>query len=247
MRHILKGRPIADLQREVWSADATPEDLVLWIDENMPREYQDPKDLVAGYEMLSRADMFLGRTRRTQDYGLWAYASELSTLGVSAVRKTEYRGFQNFGFPQYLMRMSRTRGLRQTKDLLAEHLGRATHSSKRRARAETVEPFSMIFQHDVEFARAQTAKMDLTDEELVLLLGNEATAARIKEIRAGQPGTEEVEPGTAKRGKAKGPTATAKLPEPSSPAADDGADESPPPSKPEKPKPAQGQKSLFGF
>jgi replication factor C large subunit len=235
MRHILKGRKLDDVRKEVWDVDATPDDLVLWVDENMAKEFKDPKDLVAGYEMLSRADIFLGRTRSTQDYALWAYASELGTLGVMASRSREYRDFVPFGFPQWLSKMGRTKGLRQTKDRLAETLGRATHASKRKTRTEQVETFAALFQMDREFAVAQAQEMDLTDEEVVLLLGPEATGKAVQEIRAAVAAANappEGEAETPKR-KAKADVET--------------FDDGPAPEKPAKPKPGVGQKGLFGF
>ncbi|MEA3204161.1 MAG: replication factor large subunit [Thermoplasmata archaeon] len=237
MRHILKGRKLDDVRKEVWDVDATPEDLVLWVDENMAKEFKDPKDLVAGYEMLSRADIFLGRTRSTQDYALWAYASELGTLGVMASRSREYRDFVPFGFPQWLSRMGRTKGLRQTKDHLAETLGRTTHASKRKMRTEQVETFAALFQMDREFAIHQAGAMDLTDEEVVLLLGPEATGKAVKEIRA------------AVDALSAPPAATEPLDKPKkkAKAAVETFDDGPEPEKPAKPKPAAGQKGLFGF
>src|SRR5688572_9413597 len=98
----------------------------------MAKEFRDPEDLVRGYHMLSRADLFLGRRRRTQYYGLWSYAVELVTLSVMTSRRREYTGFQPFGFPQWLSKMGRTKGMRQAKDELALVLGRATHTSKRK-------------------------------------------------------------------------------------------------------------------
>ncbi|HUR62132.1 MAG TPA: replication factor C large subunit [Candidatus Thermoplasmatota archaeon] len=239
MRHILKGRKLEDVRKEVWDVDATPEDLVLWVDENMAKEFKDPKDLVAGYEMLSRADIFLGRTRRTQDYSLWAYASELGTLGVMASRSREYRDYAPFGFPQWLSKMGRTKGLRQTKDHLAETLGRATHASKRKTRTEQVETFAALFQMDREFAIAQTQEMDLTDEEVVLLLGPEATGKAIKDIRVAVESASAPPPS--------GETEGTDKPKKKAKAAVDTFDDGPPPEKPAKPKPGAGQKGLFGF
>jgi hypothetical protein len=79
--------------------------------------------------------------------------------------------------------MSRTKGLRQTKDMLAERLGRKTHTSKRKSRTEVIEAFAAIYRMDHEFAVRQTFEMELADEEVVLLLGQEATAKRVKDIR----------------------------------------------------------------
>ncbi len=184
VRHILKGRRLEEVRRETWDVDATPEDIVMWVDENLPREYRDPADLARGYDALSRADVFLGRTRSTQDYGLWAYASELGTLGVMVARQKEYRDFVPFGFPQYLLRMSRTRGMRQTKDRLAEALGHATHQSKRKARSEQAETVAALFSADREFAVRQAFELGLEDEEVALLLGDKANAKEIQAIRA---------------------------------------------------------------
>ncbi|MHB8633771.1 MAG: replication factor C large subunit [Thermoplasmatota archaeon] len=179
LRDVLKGRALDELRREVMDSDASPEDLVLWVDENLARHYVDPNDLVRGYEILSKADRYLGRTKSTQDYGLWRYASELATLGVMVARENPPgRDYQPIGFPQWLMRMSRTKGVRQTKDAVAEGLGRATHQSRRKARLEQVEPFALLFARDREFAVEQARRLALEEEEIALLLGPAAGQAK---------------------------------------------------------------------
>lgn len=253
VRHVLKGRTVEEVRKEVWSVDATPEDLALWVDENMAKEYRDPEDLVRGYQMLSRADVFLGRTRKTQNYGLWSYAGELATLGVMTARQREYTGFQHFGFPQWLSKMGRSKGMRQAKDELALLLGRATHTSKRKSRLETVEAFTFLFQTDREFAIEQALELDLDDEQVALLLGDQANAKLVKEIRAAVEAKTPVFPPVA-------PAKTKALldeddddapaPPPSvkskgaakADESGDGADEAP-----KKPTPKPGQKGLFGF
>jgi replication factor C large subunit len=255
VRHILKGRRLEDVRKEVWSVDATPEDLALWVDENMPKEYRDPEDLVRGYEMLSRADVFLGRTRSTQDYGLWSYAGELATLGVMTARQREYAsgGYQPFGFPQWLSKMGRTKGMRQAKDEVALVLGRATHTSKRKSRLEMVEAFTFLFQTDREFAVEQTLQLDLDDEQVGLLLGDHATAKLVKEIRAAvearTPAFPPVPPPRTKAlPEADDEDTPTPLPVPKGrvamPEADDADEDA---DKPKKPTPKPGQKGLFGF
>jgi replication factor C large subunit len=184
VRHILKGTRLRDLRREINVLDVTPADLVLWVDENLGKEYQHPEDLMRGYEMLAKADRFLGRAQRTQNYRLWAYASDLSTAGVMTARQHEYRKFVPFGFPQWLSKMSRSRGARQLKDSLAVALGRATHQSKRKSRNDQVGVFEALFRTDGEFAAAQTARLALSDEQVGLLLDEKPTAKRVQTIRA---------------------------------------------------------------
>ncbi len=185
VRHILKGKSIDELRREMRTVDATPADVVLWVDENLPKEFVHPEDLVAGYDMLSRADRFLGRTQRTQNYRLWAYASDLATAGVSVQK--QHKGpskFIPFGFPQWLSKMSRSRGARQTKDALALSLATYTHQSKRKARNDMVPVVEALFRADDEFAAHQGLAMDLSDDSLAILLGEKTTSKRVKDLRA---------------------------------------------------------------
>ncbi|HID43935.1 MAG TPA: replication factor C large subunit, partial [Archaeoglobaceae archaeon] len=65
--------------------DETPDDLIMWIDENIPLEYHGEK-LFKGYLTLSTADIFLGRVRRRQYYRLWRYASYLMTTGIQYIK-----------------------------------------------------------------------------------------------------------------------------------------------------------------
>ncbi len=65
-----------------YTLDETPEDIIHWIDENLPRAYSG-EQLAKGFAALSRADIYLGRTRRRQSYSMWRYAAELMTCGVN--------------------------------------------------------------------------------------------------------------------------------------------------------------------
>ncbi|MGB1585961.1 MAG: replication factor C large subunit [Thermoplasmatota archaeon] len=184
VRHILKSRDMDELRREMRSIDATPEDQVLWVDENLPKEYVHPEDLVRGYEALSRADVFLGRTRRKQNYRLWAYAGDLATIGVNRAKQNEGpRKFTPFGFPQWLSKMSRSRGARGVKDKLATALGAWTHQSKRKARQGQLDAFLFLFQHDEEFAVHATFDLELDDDVVALLLDKTAKSKEVKAIR----------------------------------------------------------------
>ena len=184
VRHILKGKPLDELRQEMRTIDATPEDQVLWVDENLPKEYVHPEDLVRGYEALSRADVFLGRTRRKQNYRLWAYAGDLATLGVSVAKQNPGpRKFAPFGFPQWLSKMSRSRGARGVRDKLATSIGAWTHQSKRKARQGQVDAFLFLFQNDPEFAVQATFDLELEDDEVALLLDVTAKSKEVKQIR----------------------------------------------------------------
>lgn len=184
MKQILRAKRMSEIRRVTMATEGTPEDLILWMDENMPKEYLDPQDLVNGYEMLSRADVFLGRARSTMNFGLWSYASELSTQGVWAVKQNTYTHWGKYGFPQWLSKMSRSRGARGLKNDLAEIIGRYTHCSKAKARNEMIEPIMALCRADEEFAEDIAYELDLSDAQIGVLLDEKTTAKRVKDMVA---------------------------------------------------------------
>ncbi|MGB0651633.1 MAG: replication factor C large subunit [Thermoplasmatota archaeon] len=260
VKHVLKGHDMDAVRREARNVDITPEDIALWIDENIPKAYRHPRNLVAAYESLSRADVFLGRTRRRQYFGLWSYAGELATVGVQAARVVEERpqrggGFQPFGFPQYLMKMSRSRGRRQAQAALAGAIGKGTHASQRKVRDGTLQAVEALFASDPEFAAHRTHEWDLTDDQVAHLLGAGAKDKAVKEIREKVKELQAIEAEAAKgaavrRGPLDGPLARASEPKPArseaKPAeAKPEPEPEPEPEKPKRPKPAGGQAKLF--
>src|SRR5699024_5955560 len=65
--------------------DETPDDLINWIEDNVPKDYAGA-ELADAYYNLSNADRWLGRVRATQNYSYWRYAGDAMTAGVAAAR-----------------------------------------------------------------------------------------------------------------------------------------------------------------
>ncbi len=63
VEEILRSGDARRARDAVRDLDETPEDLILWIDQNLAHEFGRPDDLARGYDVLSRADIFLGRVR----------------------------------------------------------------------------------------------------------------------------------------------------------------------------------------
>ncbi len=171
LHKILKAKDMKTAIREARGIDESPENLILWIDENIPYEYRHEEDIADAYEILSRADVFLGRTWKRQYYGLWSYAYELMTGGVAVAKKHEYRGFISYNFPAWLREMGRSKQLRHAKAKLAKKLGRKLHMSARKA-AEELKILKMLFAGDTAVKLA--AKLDLSEEEIYTLAGEKA-------------------------------------------------------------------------
>lgn len=176
---IFRSGDLAAARRSTYGLDEDPERFILWVDENLPREYRDLEDLGRGLRALSRADEYLGRVRRTKQYGLWRYASDLMTGGVAVARERSYAGGP-FRFPLWLVKMSRSRSLRSTLDSLLAKLGEAHHVSKRRALTSLLPTFAYLFKGDERFRAVQTARLDLAAREIALVLREKEDSKAVK-------------------------------------------------------------------
>jgi len=121
--------------------DAPPDDLFPWIEENLPFFAPDPSHRAAAVEHLAQAERLLARARRFRVWGLWSYASEAMTGGVSlAIRDAPVPIAGRAQFPRFLGEMGRSRSSRATRDAIAQKAGRRFHLSRAKAR-ESVLPF----------------------------------------------------------------------------------------------------------
>src|ERR1035437_6625915 len=94
-----------------YGVDETPEDLIHWVDENLPRSLKDGA-LARAFQVLRRADVYLGRTRKRQNYGLWRYAAELMTSGINVVSRHNRRqrhAAAKYSPPTHWMGLGQTR------------------------------------------------------------------------------------------------------------------------------------------
>jgi len=180
LREIFQSGDAARARSASENLDEDPESLILWIDENLPVEYRDPADLARAYDRLSRADVFLGRTRRRQVYRFWAYASDLMTAGVATARRGRWGGGQ-YRFPLWLAKMARTRGRRATAQKVSRKIGGGVHASWRRTFLDILPSFQALFRADEEFRRAMVVQFRFDEKELAYLLDAEEDS---KEVRA---------------------------------------------------------------
>ena len=196
LEEIFRSGDARRAKESVRDLDESPEDLILWIDENLPVDYRRPDDLERGFRALSRADEYLSRTRRRQQYGLWGFASDLMTMGVSAARQGRPGGGQ-FMFPQWLLKQSRAKGRRQVRNALAAKLGRALHMSRRRVLTDVLPTFRTLYTSDGDLKLAMTLDLDLNEKEIAFLLDEKEDShsvrhlvERVEKVRGREPAPE---------------------------------------------------------
>jgi replication factor C large subunit len=116
-----------ECRKVFYDIDKPPDEILYWVDENMPRAYE-PHDRARAYYYLSRADVFLGRVRRRQYYRFWAYAMDLMTGGVSVSRRGSLT-FSRYESPSFFKALGRTKTRRKLLKAALLKIGAKTHSS----------------------------------------------------------------------------------------------------------------------
>jgi len=195
IHEIFRGNDPARARSMMRDVDESPEHIMLWVEENLPYEYKDMMELTGGFEALSKADLYLGRVRRRQYFGLWSYASDMMSFGVSAIKGKKHGGYSRFRFPGYLIKMSRTKARRGLQARVAEKIGILCHTSRTRVKNDILPHFCWLFQKNKDFRIMISIQMDLGQEEMAFLMGEKVDShpvkhlmseiARVREITSG--------------------------------------------------------------
>ncbi|HEY3273530.1 MAG TPA: replication factor C large subunit [Methanocella sp.] len=177
---IFRGKDMREALNATYAIDENPEDLIGWVDENLPREYTDD-DLERGFEVLSRADIYLGRVRRRMNYSMWRYAGFMEVCGVQRARRRRYGGYTKYNPPTYWQKLGRTKAARTLRDSLAAKIGKACHVSKREARSSYIPLVRTLFTRE-DLAIRLTAELRLEEDEIAFLLDAKKTSKKVGEI-----------------------------------------------------------------
>ncbi|HUT27789.1 MAG TPA: replication factor C large subunit [Methanomassiliicoccales archaeon] len=181
MRDILHEGDAKRARHTMMDVDETPEHVMMWLDENVSLEYKG-EDLHRAYEHLSRSDIFLSRVIRRQYYGFWAYASDHMSYGVTTSKSRTNRGWVQYRFPSYIMKMSRSKATRNMKSQISQKIADHTHTSTRRASQDVLPYLSTIFKADKDFRLAITIELNLGMEQVAYLLDKKVDSAEIKRL-----------------------------------------------------------------
>ena len=165
--------------------DESPEDLVHWIDENLPIQYAgkdgDLEDIRTGFGYLSKADLYLGRVKKRQNYRMWRYANMLMVCGAAVSKTRPYPGFIKYQQPSLWRRLGQTRSKRDLRDNLASKIGEHTFESMRYSRHYLLELYALMIKEGAA-APEITANLGLELEELVYLTGATKVNKKLQKI-----------------------------------------------------------------
>lgn len=180
LREIFKTKNVKAIRENLSNLDIDPKLRILWINENLPKEYIDTNDMVNGYDALSKADVFLGRTAKSQNYVLWSYACDIMHGGVATAKTHNYPN-DIYNFPTWLKEKKGIKGKLDVRDLIIEKISSVIHSSNNKTKGFLLSYFTHMFRNDTYFAIKMKNKFVLAEAEIKYLLG-ESHQHKLKEI-----------------------------------------------------------------
>jgi replication factor C large subunit len=142
---ILKTRDTAIALSALDNVDEDYDQLMLWLDENLPKEYKQPADLARAYDKLSKADVYSRRIRRWQHWRFLVYINALLTAGVAVSKDQKYKEFTQYGPTRRLLKIWMAKQKYAKRKAIAQKAAKKTHTSTRRALQDTVPYIQQIY------------------------------------------------------------------------------------------------------
>ncbi len=108
------------------------DETLLWIEENIPQEYQG-KALAKAYDCLSKADVFKGRIYRQQYWRFLVYQNFFLSVGVSAATMLKNKKFTKYKRPTRILKIWLANQKNAKKKSIIIKYARFCHMSKKKA------------------------------------------------------------------------------------------------------------------
>ncbi len=189
LRNLFMSRYAWQAKKAVTHTNLDYDTVLEWINENIPVQYTDPEDVWRAYEALSRADIYLGRIRRTLAWDLLSYVFDLAGPGVALARRKSKFHWAKYQYPQKILMLAKTREAREVREALAEALAKRLHTSKATVKSDVLPYLSIIFRYRPELGARIALAYNLT-ERMVQYLAGPAAAEVLEHLKALREGAE---------------------------------------------------------
>jgi len=107
------------------------DEIFLWIEENIPREYKN-ESLARAYYALGKADVFRGRIYREQYWRFLTYQNIFQTAGISFAKKMPSQGFTKYETPKRVLKIWLHNQKTEKKKTISKKYARFVHCSLKR-------------------------------------------------------------------------------------------------------------------
>jgi len=163
LRSIFKGKPSKEMLTTFDSVNMSIDEIILWIEENIPAEYQG-EELAKAIQALANADLFKGRIYKQQYWRFLIYENIFLSYGISAAKKQAKTGYTSYKRPTRILKIWLNNQRTQKKKSIAEKYAQYVHINKKRAMQE----FPIIKQI-INSNKNIQRELKLSEEEIIYL------------------------------------------------------------------------------
>ncbi|MFA4953060.1 MAG: replication factor C large subunit [Candidatus Pacearchaeota archaeon] len=166
LKMIFKGKPTKETLEVFDSVNMPMDEIILWVEENIPAEYQGA-ELAKAIDALSKTDIFKGRIYKQQYWRFLIYENILLSYGISAAKRGIKTGFTSYKKPTRILKIWMHNQRTAKKKSIAQKYARRVHVGEKRAMNE----FPIIKQ--IINSHKEIAKELRLNEEEIEYLANE--------------------------------------------------------------------------
>lgn len=142
------------------------DEIMLWMDENIPQEYETPADLARAYDFVSKADIMKKRIQRWQHWRFLVYVSAYLSAGVAVSKEEKYRKVVEYKPTSRILRIWMANAKYAKRKDIAKKVAEQIHASSKDVIQSTIPYLKMMFRRNKELAGQLIDEFDFNDEEV---------------------------------------------------------------------------------
>jgi replication factor C large subunit len=135
LKKVFQIKPYDEILSIYDSVNMPLDEIMLWIEENIPSEYKG-KELANAYDKLSRADVFKGRIYKQQYWRFLLYENIFLSYGISAAKKQNRVSFTKYKKPTRILKIWMNNQKTIHKKTIAQKYAKLVHIGEKRAMNE---------------------------------------------------------------------------------------------------------------
>lgn len=165
LRTVFKGKPNNEMLQVFDSVNMSIDDIILWVEENIPAEYQG-EELAKAFDRLSKVDVFKGRIYKQQYWRFLVYENLLLSYGICASKRDAKTGFTKYQKPTRILKIWLHNQRIAKKKSIAQKYARYVHVGSKRALKEFATILQILKNPDIR------KELRLDEEEIEYLDSN---------------------------------------------------------------------------
>jgi len=135
LKRIFKEKPSKEIIGVFDSVNMPIDEILLWMEENIPAEYQN-EELAKAYYLLSKTDIFKGRIYKQQYWRFLVYENFFLTFGIAASKETAKPGFTSYKRPSRILKIWLNNQRTIYKKSISQKYSSYVHIGHKRAMSE---------------------------------------------------------------------------------------------------------------